>query len=190
MLARALTFAIVGLEPRRVDVEAHLLAAEVPSFAIVGMGDRACQEAKHRVRGAVISALLDWPSKAITVNLAPAALRKEGSGYDLAIALSVLAASQQLPAEALDRHACIGELGLDGDVRPVSGTIAVAEGALRSGVSRVLCAAQAAGEAALAGVDVVPVAHLAQAVSYLRGEEPVSARGVACISASPRGRRR
>lgn len=172
MLARALTFAVVGLEPRRVDVEAHLLAADLPSFSIVGMGDRACQEAKHRVRGAVISALLEWPNKAITVNLAPAALRKEGSGYDLAIALSVLAASAQVPSAVLDLHACIGELGLDGDVRPVSGTIAVAEGAMRSGVTRVLCAAPVAAEAALAGVDVVPVTHLAQAVSYLRGDTP------------------
>ena len=175
MLARALTFAVVGLEPRRVDVEAHLLAAELPSFSIVGMGDRACQEAKHRVRGAVISALLDWPNKAITVNLAPAALRKEGSGYDLAIALSVLAASAQVPPAALLEHACFGELGLDGDVRPVSGTIAVAEGAMRSGVSRVLCASSAAAEAALAGVDVVPVSHLSQAVAYLRGDEPAIA---------------
>ena len=175
MLARALTFAVVGLEPRRVDVEAHLLAAELPSFSIVGMGDRACQEAKHRVRGAVISALLDWPNKAITVNLAPAALRKEGSGYDLAIALSVLAASAQVPPAALDAHACIGELGLDGDIRPVSGTIAVAEGAMRIGISRVLCAASAAAEAALAGVEVVPLTHLSQAVSYLRGDEPVAA---------------
>lgn len=174
MLARALTFAIVGLEPRRVDVEAHLLGADLPSFAIVGMGDRACQEAKHRVRGAVISALLNWPDKAITVNLAPAALRKEGSGYDLAIALSVLAASHQVPPEELDRHACIGELGLDGDVRPVAGTIAVAEGARRSGVSRVLCAAQAADEAALAGIEVIPVTHLSQAVSYLRGDDHVA----------------
>ncbi|MFN8222309.1 MAG: YifB family Mg chelatase-like AAA ATPase [Gaiellales bacterium] len=174
MLARALTFALVGLEPRRVDVEAHLLASQLPSFSIVGMGDRACQEAKHRVRGAVISALLDWPSKAITVNLAPAALRKEGSGFDLAIALSVLAASQQIPDGALARHACIGELGLDGDVRPVSGTIAVAEGAMRSGVPRVLCATAAASEAALAGVEVIPIEHLAQAVSYLRGDAPVA----------------
>ena len=174
MLARALTYAVVGLEPRKVDVEAHLLASEVPSFSIVGMGDRACQEAKHRVRGAVISALLEWPEKTITVNLAPAALRKEGSGYDLAIALSILAASGQIPAGELCEYACVGELGLDGSVRPVAGTIAVAEGALRSGLPRVMCAMGAAQEASLAGITVVPVVHLAQAASHLRGDDPIA----------------
>jgi magnesium chelatase family protein len=173
VLARALTYAVVGLEPRRVDVEAHLLSSDLPTFSIVGMGDRACQEAKHRVRGAVISALLDWPRKTITVNLAPAALRKEGSGYDLAIALSILAASGQIPAGDLSEHACVGELGLDGSIRPVAGTIAVAEGALRSGLPRVMCAVEAAQEASLAGITVVPVEHLAQAVSYLRGDSPL-----------------
>jgi magnesium chelatase family protein len=171
--AQALTFALVGLEPRRVEVEAHLTGAESPSFSIVGLGDRACQEAKHRVRVGVMSALLRWPSKAIVVNLAPAALRKEGSGFDLAIALAVLAASGQVPRGPLARHACVGELALDGRVRPVPGTLAVAEGARRSGVECVLCAAAAAPEAALAGIDAVPVEHLAQAVAHLRGTEPV-----------------
>jgi magnesium chelatase family protein len=73
--------------------------------------------------------LLEWPRQTITVNLAPAAIRKEGTGYDLAIALTILAASAQVPAERLESHACIGELGLDGRVRPVAGTIAAAEGA-------------------------------------------------------------
>ena len=174
MLARALTFAVVGLEPRRVEVEAHLTGSELPSLAIVGLGDRACQEAKHRVRAGVMSALLEWPKKAITVNLAPAALRKEGSGFDLAIALSVLAASDQIPRGRLGEHACVGELALDGRIRPVWGTLAVAEGAARSGIGRLLCAAPVAPEAALAGVEAIPVEHLAQAVAYLRGDEPIA----------------
>jgi magnesium chelatase family protein len=171
--ARALTYAIVGLEPRRVEVEAHLTGSDVPTFTIVGLGDRACQEAKHRVRAGVMCALLEWPKKTITVNLAPAALRKEGSGFDLAIALSVLAASEQIPRDRLLAHACVGELALDGRVRAVPGVLAVAEGAARSGVARVLCAAAAAPEAALAGVDAIPVEHLAQAVAYLRGDEVI-----------------
>ncbi len=183
MLARALTYAVVGLEPQRVDVEAHLLSSDVPTFSIVGMGDRACQEAKHRVRGAVISALLEWPDKTITVNLAPAALRKEGSGYDLAIALSILAASGQIPPGDLCEYACVGELGLDGSIRPVAGTIAVAEGALRSGIPRVMCAAGAAQEATLAGVMVVPVVHLAQAASHLRGDDPIAPEILAALDA-------
>jgi magnesium chelatase family protein len=170
VLARAVTHALVGLEPRRVEVEAHLQPG-IPGFAIVGMVDRACQEAKHRVRSGVLSASLEWPlNRRITVNLAPAALRKEGSGFDLPISLAVLAATRQLPPERLADHAAIGELALDGRVRPVVGTLAVAEGVRRAGLGRVVCAADSAPEAALAGVEPVPVRHLREAVAYFRGE--------------------
>jgi magnesium chelatase family protein len=170
VLSRAITYALVGLEPRRVVVEAFIPRG-VPSFSIVGLADRACQEAKHRVRAGISSALLEWPKeRRITVNLAPASLRKEGSGFDLSIALAVLAASLQVPSERLAEHATLGELGLDGFVRPVAGAIAVAEGALNAGLRRVLCAEENAPEAALAGIEAVPVRHLAEAVAYLRGE--------------------
>jgi magnesium chelatase family protein len=175
VLARAVTHALVGLQPRRVEVEAHLQSG-VPGFAIVGLADRACQEAKERVRSGIASAELELPSKRITVNLAPAALRKEGSGFDLPIALAILAATQQVPADALAEHAVIGELALDGRVRPVHGVLAVAEGARSLGLERLLCPAESAPEAALAGVRPVPVRHLAEAAAYLRGErqpEPV-----------------
>src|SRR6185312_4287959 len=121
----------------------------------VGLADRACQEAKERVRSGIASAELEWPVRRITVNLAPAELRKEGSGFDLPIALAVLAASRQVPPEALGGHAAVGELALDGRLRPVGGVLAAAEGA---------------AEAALAGIEPVPVHHLAEAVAYLRGE--------------------
>ncbi len=175
MLGRAITFALVGLEPRRVDVEAHLRTGQQPSFAIVGLADRACQEAKHRVRSGVHSSLLEWPGQVITVNLAPAALRKEGTGFDVAIALTVLAASGQVPADRLAEHACIGELGLDGRVRPVAGTIAAAEGAARAGFARLLCSSDSSREAALAGIEAVGVRHIAEAVGYLRGEAEIAA---------------
>jgi magnesium chelatase family protein len=169
VLARAVTHALVGLEPRKVEVEAHLQPG-VPGFAIVGLADRACQEAKHRVRSGVVSASLEWPlNRRITVNLAPAALRKEGSGFDLPISLAVLAATRQLPPERLAEHAAVGELALDGRIRPVSGTLAVAEGALRAGLTRLVCAAESAPEAALAGIEPVPVRHLHEVVEYLRG---------------------
>ena len=170
MLARAVTYALVGLEPRRVDVEAYVPRG-LPAFSIVGLADRACQEAKHRVRAGVASARLPWPAeRRITVNLAPAALRKEGSGFDLSIALAVLAASGQIPLERLAEHASFGELGLDGRVRPVPGAIAVADGASRNGRARIICAAESAAEVALAGVEAIPVAHVGEAVAYLRGE--------------------
>src|ERR687884_1970405 len=94
MLARAVTHALVGLEPRRVEVEAHVQNG-LPAFAIVGLADRACQEARERVRSGIAAAELDWPLRRITVNLAPAELKKEGSGFDLPIALAVLGASRQ-----------------------------------------------------------------------------------------------
>jgi magnesium chelatase family protein len=169
VLARALTHALVGLEPRRVDVEAHIRDG-IPGFAIVGLADRACQEARERVRSGIAAAELSFPTGRITVNLAPAELRKEGSGFDLPIALAVLGASAQLPRGALDRTAAVGELALDGRLRRVGGVLAVAEGARRIGVERLLCPADSAQEASLAGVAAVPVRHLAEAVAYLRGE--------------------
>jgi magnesium chelatase family protein len=170
VLARTVTHALVGLDARRVEVEAHIDTG-IPGFAIVGLADRACQEAKHRVRSGITSAELDWPKRRrITVNLAPAELRKEGSGFDLPIALSILAATGQIPREQLDDHAAVGELGLDGSLRPVGGVIALAEAARCAGIPRILCPARSCAEAALAGIEPVPVWHLAEAAAYLRGE--------------------
>ncbi|HEX5468316.1 MAG TPA: YifB family Mg chelatase-like AAA ATPase [Gaiellaceae bacterium] len=168
MLARATTHALVGLEARPVEVEAHLQRG-VPAFAIVGLPDKACQEAKERVRSGITSAELEWPLRRITVNLAPAGLRKEGSGFDLPIALAVLAASHQVPADRLAQHAALGELALDGRVRPVPGALVAAEAARRAGLDRLICPPESAGEAALAGIEVVPVEHLSEALAYLRG---------------------
>ena len=144
MLARAVTHALVGLEPRRVDVEVHIQDG-IPGFAIVGLVDRAVQEAKHRIRSGIASAELEWPDRRITVNLAPAQLRKEGSAFDLPIALAILAASRQIPPERLAEHAAVGELGLDGRLRRVGGVLAVAEGATRAAIDKLLCPADVRG---------------------------------------------
>jgi magnesium chelatase family protein len=169
VLARAVTFALVGLEPRRVEVEAHVQSG-VPSFTIVGLVDRTCQEAKQRVRSGIKSSELEWPGNKSTVNLAPAELKKEGSGFDLPIALALLAASGQIPRDRLAEHASCGELALDGRLRRVGGVLAVAEGARRAGIERIVCAYDACAEAVLAGVQPIGVRHLAEAVAYLRGE--------------------
>jgi magnesium chelatase family protein len=150
-------------------VEAHLPGG-LPGFTIVGLADRACQEAKERVRSGIISAELAWPKGRVIVNLAPAGLRKEGSAFDLSIALAILAASGQVAPTALANHAVVGELALDGRIRPVGGVLAVAEGARRLGLERLLCPAVVSPEAALAGIEPIPLRHLAEAVSYLRGE--------------------
>jgi magnesium chelatase family protein len=170
VLARAITHALVGLEPRPVEVEADVYETTLPSFVIVGLPDRACAEARQRVRSGIYAAELRFPKGRVTVNLAPAELRKEGSGYDLPIALAVLAASRQLPHAELDRHASVGEIALDGRLRRVGGVLAVAEGARRMGIERLLCPMDSAAEASLAGIEAVPFRHLADAVAYLRGE--------------------
>ena len=200
MLARAVTHALVGLEARRVEVEAHLQRG-VPAFAIVGLPDKACQEAKERVRSGIISAELEWPLRRITVNLAPAGLRKEGSGYDLPIALAVLAASHQIPPGSLAEHAAVGELALDGRLRPVPGAVVAAEAARRAGLPRLLCPYESASEAALAGIEPVPLRHLAEAGAYLQGRfrpervepapPPVNGSGpdLADVRGQARGRR-
>src|ERR1043165_259716 len=169
MLARAITHGLVGLEPRRLDVEVHIDNG-IPGFAIVGLVDRAVQEAKHRIRSGIASAELEFPNRRITVNLAPAQLRKEGWGFDLPIALAILAASRQFPPERLTGHAAVGELGLDGRLRPVGGVLAAAEGARGGGLTKLMCAAECAAEAALARIEPIPLRHLAEAVAYLRGE--------------------
>jgi magnesium chelatase family protein len=167
MLARAVTHALFGLEPRRIEVEAHVELG-APKFAIVGLADRTCQEAKERVRSGIESAELEWPGNRIIVNLAPADLRKEGPGFDLPIALAVIAASGQLPRGCLRGHAAIGELALDGRLRPVPGALVAAEGAKRNGAARLVCPAESGAEVALAGIEPVSVRHLAEAVSYFR----------------------
>lgn len=169
MLARAVTHAVVGLDARRVEVEAHLQLG-VPSLTIVGLADRACQEAKERVRSGITSAELEWPTRRITVNLAPAGLRKEGSAFDVPIALAILAASRQIPPDSLASHAVTGELALDGRLRPVGGVLAVAEAARDAGFARLICPLESAAEAALTGIEPIAVRHLAEAVAYLRGE--------------------
>jgi magnesium chelatase family protein len=183
MLARTVTHALVGLEARRVEVEVNVHGG-VPGFTIVGLADRACQEAKERVKSGIFAAQVEFPvRRRVTVNLAPAGLRKEGSGFDLPIALAILAATRQIEPDALNLHAAVGELALDGRIRPVGGVMAAAEGARRAGLTRLLCPAQAAPEAELAGIEPVPLRHLAEAVAYLRGEgepppyEPPSVNG-------------
>jgi magnesium chelatase family protein len=171
MIARTITHALVGLEPRRVEVEAHLKEG-ASAFAIVGLADRACQEAKQRVRSGIESAELNWPGRRITVNLAPADLRKEGTGFDVPIALAVLQASDQIPRDALIGHAAVGELALDGRLRPVAGSLIAAEGARRSGARRLVCAAESGAEVALAGIEPVPFRHLREAVEYFKSTDP------------------
>ena len=167
MVARALTFWLTGITARRVEVEAHVVDG-VPSFVVVGLADRAVQEARQRVRSGITSAEFRFPGTRLTVNLAPAQERKEGSGFDLAIALAVLAASGQAPVERVARVAAAAELGLDGRLRPVRGALAMAEAARRAGVEALVVAPETAAEAGLGGgIAVIAALDLRHVVDIL-----------------------
>jgi magnesium chelatase family protein len=122
MLATVRSSTLLGADGHAVTVEVHV-STGLPAFAIVGLPDEACRESRDRVRAALLSSGLTWPQKRITVNLAPSALRKAGSGLDLAIAVGVLVACEAVPAPAVEGVGFVGELGLDGAVRPVAGIV-------------------------------------------------------------------
>src|SRR5688500_2831349 len=130
MIARVTTFAIDGVGSRRVWVEADIRAG-LPAFTVVGLADKAVREARERVRAAIVNSGFEFPLKRITVNLAPADLRKIGPGFDLPLAVALLIAGGQLPAEGADGCAVVGELSLTGEVRSIRGALAIAEGVRR-----------------------------------------------------------
>ena len=162
--ARVTACALWGLETELVSVEVDV-ASGLPGFDIVGLPDTAVREARERVRAAIRNSGFEFPLRRITVNLAPAERRKEGTGFDLAIALAILRASGQLAADVAEL--CVGELALDGSVRTVRGVLPRARRAVCAGVGSARVAAENAAEAAAAGGDVFAVATLRLAVAHL-----------------------
>ena len=133
MLASVATFAVEGVEGREVTVEVDVRRG-LPAFSLVGLPDASVREARERVRAALLNSGLEFPQQRLTANLAPAAIRKAGPAFDLAIAVGVLAASGQVPAEALSGVPVCGELSLGGELRPVRGMLAVALGSRERGL--------------------------------------------------------
>src|SRR3989338_3951047 len=163
MLARTTAYTTIGLEALPVQVEVDA-SQGLPALAIVGLPDQAVKEAKERVRAAILNSQYRLPSVRFTVNLAPADLRKEGGLFDLAVALGMLAASDQVEPEALASVVALGELALGGGVRPAAATLPIAL-ALRSSRRQLLVPAANAAEAAVVcGVMVIPVRSLQEAV--------------------------
>ena len=172
MLADVTTFTIDGLASRRVTVEVDLRRG-LPAFTIVGRADAAVRESRERVHSALLNSGFKFPQRRITVNLAPANMRKVGPGFDLATACGVLAASEQLPATELERWAVFGELSLSGELRPCRGVLAVAEGARRDGIAGLIVPRACAREAALVnGLGVAGVTSLHEVAAIMRGEPP------------------
>lgn len=170
--ARACSVALVGVEGVVVEVQADLEPG-VAAFTLVGLPDKSLTESRDRVRAAVVNSGADWPQKKLTVGLSPASVPKSGSSFDLAVACSVLAASERIDPRSIADIVMIGELGLDGRVRPVRGVLPAVLAAAEAGFRQVVVPEQTAGEAALVpGVSVLGVRSLRQLVAVLN-DEPV-----------------
>ncbi|TDC35963.1 YifB family Mg chelatase-like AAA ATPase [Micromonospora sp. KC213] len=173
--AKVLCVGLVGVTGHLVEVEADL-SPGLPAVAISGLPDTALHEARDRVRAAIVNSGQRWPNRRITLNLLPAALPKHGSAFDLAIAAAVLGGSGELPLTPLDGVVVLGELGLDGTVRPVRGVLPMVAAAARAGHDRVVVPVQNAREAGVVpGVRVRAVDTLHRLVSYVRDGSPLLA---------------
>src|SRR5262245_1622456 len=169
MLARVRSGALRGIDAIVVDVEVDV-ASGLPHTTTVGLPDGAVREAADRIRAALRNSGFEYPPRRITVNLAPAGVRKEGSHYDLPIALGILAAHAQPPLPDLSSWCVLGELGLDGRVHPVRGVLPIAGAAQRAGLAGLLVPATNAAEAALSGgPPAIGVETLRDGVAHLRG---------------------
>jgi magnesium chelatase family protein len=182
MVTRVATVAFEGIEARAVDVQVQI-APGIVAFTVVGLADKAVAESRERVRSALIASGLALPAKRITVNLAPADLPKEGSHYDLPIALAVMGAIGALPADALAGYCVLGELALDGTITAVSGVLPAAMAASALGLG-LICPAATGPEAAWAGgdLDVLAPRSLIQLANHFKGTQ-VMARPEPAVAA-------
>ncbi len=175
MSSKVFSAAVVGLDAEIIEVEAETGGGELGSFAIVGLPDLAVSESRERVRSAVRNSGVDFPRLKVTVNLAPADLRKQGPAYDLPIAVSVMMVSGKVRLKPeLKRSLFIGELALSGTVRPVTGILATALAAQRHGFMYIYVPALNAAEATLVpGIEVIPVKHLGELIGHLNGSAKI-----------------
>ena len=171
-LAIVHTRAKYGIDAPAVTVEVHL-SNGLPGLSIVGMPETAVKESKDRVRSALLNTHFDFPARRITINLAPADLPKEGGRFDLAIALGVLAASAQIPADQLDQYEVIGELALSGDLRPVEGVLPTSLACGKSGRSLILPTMNAEEAALSSKTRVIAATHLLEVCAHLNGNQPI-----------------
>ena len=182
-VGRTLSVAILGLAGVVIEVESDL-SSGLPGFVLIGLPDTALGEAKDRVRSAASNSGCAVPNRKLTVNLSPAALPKHGSGFDLAIAVSILAAAGSIRAESVERVVHVGELGLDGRLRPINGVLPAVIAASRAGHERIMVPAGNADEASLVpGITVIPMASLRDAAIWHGGEfEPLPVEPIERVS--------
>jgi magnesium chelatase family protein len=170
MISRVSATTLYGIDAIKVDVEVDI-SVGLPSFSIVGLPETSVKESKERVRAAIKNAGFEFPNDRITVNLAPADVRKEGSSFDLPIALGILVATGAIKQASLDGFLLIGELSLDGTIKPIRGALSVALLAAREGFGSIIVPVENGSEAAIVrGVRVQGAGHLLELVHFLRGD--------------------
>jgi magnesium chelatase family protein len=173
MLAKVHSSAVLGVEGVPVTVEVDI-ANGLPTFTTVGLPDGSVRESKDRVRAAIKNSGYQFPGKRVTVNLAPADLRKEGSAFDLPIALGLLIGTDVIDQQSIEKYMVAGELSLDGSVRSVPGILSMALAAEENGFEGIIVPAADAREASLARkIQVIPVSHLSEIVDCLNGLSPI-----------------
>ena len=170
-VAKIKSVAPVGFDGHMVEVESDA-SKGLPSLQIVGLGNKAIEEAKERVRSAISNSLLEYPAQRLTINLAPAELPKDGTHYDLPIALSILTSSGQLRQEDISNAVFAGELALDGSLRPVRGIITIAEAAKNHGIPSIYLPSRNAQQASIVtGIEIIPVDSLKSLFLHLKKEK-------------------
>lgn len=173
MLAKFYSAAMLGLDAFPVEVEAHIENG-LPSFTTVGLPDAAVKESRERINAALKNSDFHYPLKKITINLAPADIKKEGSAYDLPIATAILAATGQIESEFCQDYIFIGELALDGKVRPVKGALPISIMARKKKLRGVILPSENAKEAAvIPDIEIIPVNHLKEVVSFFNGQAAI-----------------
>jgi len=170
MIAKTLSSFVFGMDGYIAEVEVDI-SNGLPMFEIVGLGDTVVKESRERVRSAIKNSGFNFPTKRIVVNLAPADTKKEGPGFDLPIAISILKATEQVTSEKLSEFIIIGELSLDGEVKPVNGVLPMVISAYEKGFDNIILPLENAKEASIIeNVKVYPVSNLSEAVKFLNGE--------------------
>ena len=169
MLAKVLSSAVLGIDAYRVEVEVDITSG-LPTFATVGLPEAAVKESKERVKSAISNSGYRFPDDRITVNLAPADIKKEGTGFDLPIALGILAATGIIPQKVISQYLILGELSLDGRVKPVRGSLPMALAAKEAGYKAIIVPSDNGREASVVhDIEVLPVTTLSQVVAFLTG---------------------
>ncbi|HEY9059812.1 MAG TPA: YifB family Mg chelatase-like AAA ATPase [Pseudobacteroides sp.] len=174
MISRIKSCGLVGIDGYVVEIETDI-SSGIPSFDIVGLGDAAVRESKERVRAAIKNSGMEFPVRRITVNLSPASIRKEGSHFDLGIALGILSATEQINTSEIHKYMFIGELSLDGQIRPVNGVLPMAVRARDEGIENIILSVDNAEEAAVVkGVNVLPAVNIINVIRHLNKDMEIN----------------